>query len=229
MRRWIPSAVALCALALPAAGGRLAAQMQELPPVQAVPQAPRPGNYYVLSDSSFTVELATSGLFGRMGDSHMIRAMQFDAHARVGAQGLNSPDTQVSVVVFTAALEVVDPGAPIEDRLRVEERMKGPDQLNVDAYPEIRLVSTALRPGKGPGQVVMTGELTIHGVTRTVTFPMTWTALPDHFAAEGQVQLKLSDFDIKPIKLGMGTVRVRDAFTLRWRALLLPAPPTPGG
>lgn len=188
-------------------------------------QAPPPGNYYVLPNSAFTVELSTAGLLGRAGDSHMIKAMQFDAHATVGRQGVLSPDTKVSVVVFTAALVVVDPGQSVETRLRVEERMKGPDQLNVDSYPEITLASTGFRAGKTPDQFFMDASLTIHGVGRSVQLPMTWSTLPDHYAVDGNVQLKLTDFGIKPAKVGLGMVQVRDQFTLRWRALLLPAPP----
>ena len=48
-----------------------------------------------------------------------------------------------------------------------DEHLKSADFFDVATYPEIRFRSTAVRPVSKTG-LVMTGDLTIHGVTRAV-------------------------------------------------------------
>lgn len=74
------------------------------------------------------------------------------------------------------------------------------DFLHVKRYPTARFVSTAIRPGEG-GKGTMTGDLTLHGVTRPVTFDVTWNGYDSGifgrrsgFSARGII--KRSDFGI---------------------------------
>jgi polyisoprenoid-binding protein YceI len=76
---------------------------------------------------------------------------------------------------------VFDPGAPQNSRVearidattihtRDEQRdahLKSPDFLNVEKFPAITFVSTKIAGGDGEWKV--TGDLSIHGVTRQVT------------------------------------------------------------
>jgi polyisoprenoid-binding protein YceI len=72
--------------------------------------------------------------------------------------------------------------------------------LDVRRYPQARFVSTAIAPGDGR-RGAMTGELTLHGVTRPVTFDVVWNGYDSGlfgrrsgFSARGTI--KRSDFGI---------------------------------
>jgi polyisoprenoid-binding protein YceI len=49
-----------------------------------------------------------------------------------------------------------------------DAHLKSPDFLDVDVFPQIKFVSTKVASA-GPGEWKVTGDLTIHGVTRQVT------------------------------------------------------------
>ena len=72
--------------------------------------------------------------------------------------------------------------------------------LEVERFPTARFVSTSIQPGEG-GKGTMTGDLTLHGVTRQVTFEVTWNGYDSGifgrrsgFSARGV--FKRSDFGI---------------------------------
>ena len=72
--------------------------------------------------------------------------------------------------------------------------------LEVERFPTARFVSTSIQPGEG-GKGTMTGDLTLHGVTRPVTFDVTWNGYDSGifgrrsgFSARGV--FKRSDFGI---------------------------------
>jgi polyisoprenoid-binding protein YceI len=52
-----------------------------------------------------------------------------------------------------------------------DEKVLGPDVLDVATYPKIDFSSRALA-GSGPGRYDLTGDLTIHGVTKPVTLDL---------------------------------------------------------
>jgi polyisoprenoid-binding protein YceI len=84
---------------------------------------------------------------------------------------------------FKGALEVVD-GSLAKSRVRVDlevgsvfsdspkltGHLKSPDFFGAEQFPVARFISTELKPGEG-AKVEVTGELTLHGVTRRITFP----------------------------------------------------------
>ena len=73
-----------------------------------------------------------------------------------------------SSVEATIDATSLDTNVPILDRL-----VKGKDMLDVAQYPQIRFVSTRFeRTGDARG--TLTGDLTIHGVTRPVTLDVTF-------------------------------------------------------
>jgi len=52
-----------------------------------------------------------------------------------------------------------------------DEHLRSPDFFNVKQYPVITFKSTAVKPAKDGYEV--TGDFTMHGVTKSITFPMT--------------------------------------------------------
>lgn len=82
-----------------------------------------------------------------------------------------------------------------------DKHLRGNDFLDVKKYPTATFKSTSYKStGKGKGTI--TGDLTLHGVTKSITFPVSqlgegkdpWGGYRTGF--EGTTKLKLSDYGI---------------------------------
>ena len=70
--------------------------------------------------------------------------------------------------------------------------------------------------------VVLTGNLTMAGVTKKVSFNTTGKALkPGTFQFTGSVALKMTDFKMKPPTAMLGMMKVGDAITLKFSIVLV--------
>ena len=92
-----------------------------------------------------------------------------------------------------------------DKRAEVQLRMLGPEVLDSAAYPDIVFASTAIE-SVAADRWTVTGNLTLHGVTRPTTFSV---ALRDG-RYRGTALLKQRDFAIEPISIVGGTVKVED-------------------
>jgi polyisoprenoid-binding protein YceI len=158
--------------------------------------------------STLTVFVYKSGLFSALADDHVIQAPL--------AGGMISTDApfSIEVSVRSANLKVLDPRLSSEKRAEVQARMLGPEVLDSTAHPTIEFASTAIEPG-GPDRWSVTGRLTIHGVTRSVTFPVT----QKDGRYRGTAVLKQRDFGIEPISIVGGTVKVRDELKVEFEVI----------
>ena len=102
----------------------------------------------------------------------------------IGTAGPNSHEGEFERLQGEWTLSTVDPK---ESRLwvRIEtgslltkiglltKHLKGKDFVDVDQFPTATFVSSRIEPADGPGGAThrVTGEFTIHGVNRAVTFP----------------------------------------------------------
>jgi polyisoprenoid-binding protein YceI len=100
-----------------------------------------------------------------------------------------------------------------------DERIHGPDVLDVAKYPTIDFASRSVTE-TGPGNYVVTGDLTMHGVTRPVTLDLmvrgvitdTWNKTRMGLAAT--TTIKRSDYDVLKfghVALAAGGFMVPDA------------------
>lgn len=85
-----------------------------------------------------------------------------------------------------------------------DEHVRGKDFLNVAEFPDMSFKSTAIeRTGEKTGKI--TGDLTLHGVTKPVTLDATFTQMGDYPMQEGVTaigfdatgSLKRSDYGIE--------------------------------
>lgn len=63
----------------------------------------------------------------------------------------------------------VDASSINTDDEKRDGHLKSPDFFDVAKYPEITFVSTSMKPGKIKGTYTLIGDLTMHGVTKSVT------------------------------------------------------------
>jgi len=149
--------------------------------------------------SSLTVFVYKSGLFSAFADDHVIKAP-----VASGSLAENAP-ARVEISVHGADLTVTDPTLAADRRAEVQTKMVSADVLDVARFPEITFASTSIQPN-GPDRWTVAGRLTLHGQTRSVSFPVTRAS----GAYRGEAQIKQRDFGIEPIRIAGGTVKVKD-------------------
>jgi polyisoprenoid-binding protein YceI len=97
-----------------------------------------------------------------------------------------------------------------------DAHLKSPDFFEAEKFPTMSFASTAITPS-GSG-FTLVGDLTIHGVTKSVTFEGEFTgqgtnpfAPGDRFAYEAKTKIKRSDFGLTwNVALEAGGVTVSD-------------------
>jgi polyisoprenoid-binding protein YceI len=102
----------------------------------------------------------------------------------------------------TIPIDSLDTGNPKRDA-----DLKGPDWFNAKEYPDMTFKSTAVK--KDGGKLQVTGDLTIHGVTKSVTIPLdivgTSTMMgKTRSGFEGTIDIKRSDFGMAALPQAVG-------------------------
>ena len=152
-----------------------------------------------VEQSTLTVFAYKSGLFSAFADNHIIKAP-----IAGGSISDDSPLT-VDLTVRSADLRVLDPDLSANKRAEVQARMISAEVLDVMKFPEIAFTSTSVEPA-GADRWTITGRLTIHGQTRTITFAVSRA----NGRYRGDVLIKQRDFGIEPIRIAAGAVKVKD-------------------
>jgi YceI-like domain len=163
---------------------------------------PRPIN---VEQSTLTVFAYKSGLFSAFADNHIIKAP-------IASGSISEdPPLKVDLTVRAADLRVLDPTLAADRRAEVQARMLGPEVLDAPRFPEITFASTTVEPS-GTDRWNVTGRLTIHGQTRTITFAVSRVNGRFH----GDVPIKQRDFGIEPIRIAAGAVKVKDELKVQF-------------
>ncbi|MDX2004950.1 MAG: YceI family protein [Meiothermus sp.] len=113
-----------------------------------------------------------------------------------------NPQTKTGSGTIVVNGASIDTGIPLRN-----EHMRSVNWFNFDARPEIRFVTTSVRNTSGDNYQV-TGNLTMNGVTRSITVPATLRFTPasettraarlqgDVVALATEFKIKLTDFNI---------------------------------
>jgi polyisoprenoid-binding protein YceI len=103
----------------------------------------------------------------------------------------NSDPTQshVQITIDTTSVKADDP--------KLTEHLKTPDFFDVAKFPEAKFESTAIKAGGDKGAThTVTGNLTLHGVTKSVTFPATIAVTADAATVDANFAINRKDFGI---------------------------------
>ena len=99
------------------------------------------------------------------------------------------------------------------------KHLKTADFFDVAKYPEATFVSTAIKPGGENGAShTVTGNLTLHGVTKAVTFPATINVTPEAATVESSFSINRKDFGINYAGAADNLIRDDVVLTLHVRA-----------
>ncbi|HLK94075.1 MAG TPA: YceI family protein [Polyangia bacterium] len=186
----------------------------------AGPDARAAPRRYVLDAAASRIEIhvGKTGLFGFAGHEHQVVAGAFRGTAMLDPQRV-AGDT-LDLTVDAGALRVTGQGEPAGDVPQVQAAMLGPACLDAARFPTIHFVSTVVGDGGAHGttgrDLMVRGDLTLHGATRPFTVRVSVDVAGDRLEATGQATLRQTDFGITPISKA-GVVKVKDEVVIVWR------------
>jgi polyisoprenoid-binding protein YceI len=168
--------------------------------------------------SQVTVRVGRAGAFGFAGHDHEVAVPKVD-----GIIVFDSADATHSTITLkfdVTAMKVTGRGEPAADVPEVQRVMLSDRVLDAQRYPTIAFTSRRI--------VIVTqavdrlalrvdGDLTLHGVTRPITVPVEVRLAGDQLTATANATVRQTDFGIRPVTAGAGTVRVKDELAVAFR------------
>ena len=114
-------------------------------------------------------------------------------------------DSSVSVDIDAASVFVNEP--------KLAEHLKTADFFDVEKFPKATFKSTKIEAGaKAPDTHTVTGDLELHGVTKSITFPATITVADDSVTVRAGFSINRKDFGI--LYAGKADDLIRDGVVL---------------
>ena len=121
----------------------------------------------------------------------------------------------IRISIPSDSLEVADDVSQ-KDRTEIESRMRQED-LETSSYPEIVFESSQISPtvlAENLYAVSVTGNLTLHGVTRAETITAQVTIAGDALRAFGECSIQQSNYGIRLVFVAAGALKVKDEVKL---------------
>ena len=145
-----------------------------------------------------TIKVFKSGVFSFAGDDHEIRAP-------ILRGSVNEQERTVELTIDARKLVVLDPKLSAEKRAQVQQKMLSPDVLDPERFPTIEFLGANVEHKRGD-ELLVHGKLSLHGTERPVDVKVTGKS--PHY--KGTATLKQTEFGMKPVSVGGGTVKVKD-------------------
>ena len=154
--------------------------------------------------SAITIHVFKSGLFSGFAHNHVVVAP-------ITGANIDPAGLRAEITVVTKEMKVTDPDVSEKDRAEIQSTMLGPKVLDQEKFPEIHFKSSRIEQ-TSPEHYRVTGTLELHGTKHEITLEV--TGGPEHY--HGTTKLKQSDYGIKPISLGGGSIKVKDELELEF-------------
>lgn len=168
--------------------------------------------------SQFTAQVFAGGLLSAFGHSPTIAIRDFAAEAEVNLEEIEK--SSLKATIHAARLAVKD---DISDKDRREiERTMQEEILESSSYPEIVYECSqiaATKNGEGQYSVTLNGDLTLHGVTRSLAVPARVVLDGDSLRAFGNFSLRQTDYELKLASVAGGVLKVKDEIKFSFNIL----------
>jgi polyisoprenoid-binding protein YceI len=175
--------------------------------------------------SRVRIHLGRTGLLKFLGHDHEIDAPFVEGRVEV-VEG-EPARSSVRLRFETRRLAVVPGTEPAGDIPKVEARMRGPEVLDVERYPEIVFVSSsvageAIEPGRY--RLRVRGTLELKGRSFPVEIPLEVRRTGGEIQARGEVEWRLRDLGIEPPSVA-SVVNVANGFRMTFDITARPVIP----
>ncbi len=171
--------------------------------------------------SSLVLQLFKDGVAARLGHDHVVHASVFSG--TVAYDPRNPEASSIRVAVEVGSLIADDPGTrrkfglagepSASDRAEIDKAMKADGQLAAARFPSMTFTSTAIAT-QPDGRFLVTGRLTIRGVTNELTFPAQMSVEGAQLRGRAQLKLKQSSFGYPPYSALLGAIKNKDEVIL---------------
>lgn len=159
--------------------------------------------------SQFTVQAFASGMLSFLGHNPTFAVR--DYQGEIGFDPAEAAGASLRITVQAASLQLVD-NVSAGDRRQIEDTMRG-ETLETTAFPQIVFESSEVAAGPAKGDerpVRVTGRMTLHGVTQSLSVDAVLTLYSDGVRLAGEFLLRQSDFRLRPVVALGGTLRLKD-------------------
>ena len=167
--------------------------------------------------SEVMIHVDKAGLFSFAGHTHEVAASRIRGSLDLNRE--NPAQSNVHLEIDTSSLTVTGRGEPAADVAEVQRVMHSEDVLDVEEFPTITFVSRRveiIRANTGSLELVVVGDLTIHGVTRLQRVRSLVEFGSDGLTAMGRMKINQTDFGIDPIRAAGGTVKVKNELEINF-------------
>jgi polyisoprenoid-binding protein YceI len=170
----------------------------------ASPAAAQGGQKYQITSQNSKIEFVGSKVTGQEHGSFGDFSGQIDYAA-------TPENSRVNITMKIDSITTASPG--------LEKHLKTADFFDAAKFPEATFASTAIKAGGENGAThTVTGNLTMHGVTRSITFPATINVTPDAATVESNFSINRKEFGINYAGAADNLIRDNVVLTLHVRA-----------
>ena len=169
------------------------------------PQTTAGAQQYTISPQNSKIEFVGSKVTG----SHNGSFEKFNGQIHY----TNGDPTQshVTITIDTPSVQTDDP--------KLTEHLKTPDFFDIAKFPDATFESTAIKTGGEKGAThTVTGNLKLHGVTKSITFPATISVTPEVATVDADFAINRKDFGINYPGAQDNLIRDEVVMRLRLRA-----------
>lgn len=171
----------------------------------------------VAGESSFWIFVPKTGLLSGLAHDHEIGVKSFTGKIIVPEAGAIGGLLEMDVDAQSLAVLDKKPGE--DDKKKIYNSMHN-EVLESAKHPKINFKSVSVNDLKQTGSdnysFTLNGDLTLHGVTKRIAFPVSLTINAQQLRAEGKYTLRQTDFGIKPYSAAGGTVKVKNEITVHF-------------
>jgi polyisoprenoid-binding protein YceI len=162
--------------------------------------------------SKLEINAYREGLLKAFSHDHLIEAREVSGSVEFDAKKIEN--SSVRLTVEAKSLTVIDPGESEKDRREVQSTMTGEKVLDASKFPEIVFSSTSVsdvRQTADGWELTLNGKLDLHGVEKPVRFLLhVYNSEAGQLRAQGEASLLQTEYGIKPVTVGGGSVKVKD-------------------
>jgi polyisoprenoid-binding protein YceI len=159
--------------------------------------------------SRFTVQTFTTGLLSKMGHNPTIGIRNFSADVSFSPEPPQASDFLLIIQMESLAVE---DDISSKDRREIESLMQT-QVLEIAKYPEAKYeasVVTISKLGDSLYTATLDGKLSFHRVMRRQPVTARIALFGEMLRASGEFTLKQSDYQIKPISVAGGALKLKD-------------------
>ncbi len=194
-------------------------------PVNAQRAKPKSRSFVIdAAQSQINVILTQEGLVRKRYPTHRVLAKTFSGKIDLPREEARlKAEVEAEVVSLTNVDELMSEFERKEFHHSLRNQV-----LEAEKFPAIKFASVSVADVKQKGEgrsFTLTGDLTMHGVTKRVSFPVEVVISADQLRATGEARLKQTDFSMKPFEKGMGLIRVSDELTVNFQIVAKAAKP----